>query len=1440
MTESCEAGSNRTKKASGQRRCTTDSSRLAVVGIGASAGGLSALKTFFKNMPEQDRLAIVLVMHLIPDQESHLAEVLQPHGNMPVIQVNEEMQLEPRHVYVIPPGHNLRAIDTHIRVTKLEENRKQRAPVDRFLRTLANAHTSNAIAVILSGTGSDGVLGIKEIKEKGGLTIAQEPNECEFDGMPRSAIAGGFVDFVSPVKQIPNRIVRYVNTHPRLILAEDGEPTEEGQKQCLQRILAEILTRTNRDFSRYKPSTLMRRVRKRMQLHHIEDLTEYVDYLREKPSEVSTLCEELLVTVTNFFRDPETFQALEGRIVPELFKNKEPSDCVRAWSVGCATGEEGYSIAMLLLDYSARLENPPQVQVFASDIHEPSLLKARKGLYCGDIDADVSAERLRRHFVKEHGGYRVRKDLRERIIFSPHDLLKDPPFSRIDLIVCLNLLIYLQREMQRDVIELFHYALKPEGYLVLGHSETIDSGELFQVEDKGNSIFKKRNVRGPEPRLPVYPLTKGHYQSGEEAIESADVRPVSHGPLHQRMVEKYALPSLLINPDYKVVHLSEHAGRYLNAPGGEFTTNILRIIREELRIELRTALFTAKDKKEVVRSKPVPMQIEGRSCWVILCVSRAWCSEEEGFTLVVFEELAKDPGGSASSPSLPSKAGDADLRELETELEGTRERLQGVIDEYETSQEEMQASNEELQSTNEELQSMNEELQTLNQENRHKVEQLSRLSGDLQNFMAATNIATLFLNRNLAIQRFTPKAEELFRIRAMDQGRPIADLTHCLHYNTLLSDARQVMQDLIPIEKEVRDENGKWYLTRIFPYRSEEDRIEGLVLTFVDITARKRSEESLKESRAQFRALVEASSQIVWTTNQAGEMMDDSPSWRAFTGQTYEAMKGWGWLEALHPQERASVQATWQKHIQEGTFMNTEFRLFYAASNHYRRMAVRAVPLRNENDRIRGWVGMNTDITNKKREEEEQARLAAIVQSSQDGIINQSLDGGILSWNPAAERMFGYTAEQALGNKVFDLIVPPEQAEVHREAIRHIVHSGEGQSYETVRMTKSGQTIPVFLSLSPVRDTQGRIIGISATDTDISSWKKTVAQRERLNQTLASMLKAFPDIVWVVNRDRQIEFLNPAANAFFSEFGQQESLPQEITDQIDSTLKTGKDHLPSDFRGVHRLLCQSHERYYLCRLVAIKDNQGITEGVTVMLQDVTAFRMLDEVKTNLIGTVSHELKTPLASIRMSILLLLEKNVGSLTSDQEDLILVARQEVDRLLRTLYMLLDLTRFEVGENAINPEEVDLTNLVQSAIQSVNSSMHENGVQVEMDLDRQVTKVYADYDRILHVLTNLLTNAVTHSPANGTVRVAVHAGDKNQICFSIKDSGPGIPAEHQDKLFKRFHRLPGESKSGTGLGLAIAKEFVHAHGGTIGVNSKPGEGTEFYFTLPIPSKAI
>lgn len=972
------------KEINGQRNAAQRSENpLTIVGIGASAGCLEALKKFFEQIPEDSGLAFVVVVHLSPTHKSFMAELLQPHITLPVNQITKTVAIEANQVYIIPPGAYLSSIDSHLRLSEMKNSRFQHPPINHFFKTLAKTHDGNSIGVILTGTGSDGSIGIKDIKEAGGLVLVQEPKEAEFDGMPLSAIATNMVDRVLPLQDIAREIVLLAKTKPRLNLpnlsiTEEDDAEDKNDHLLLKKVFGLIHKGTQRDFSEYKQSTILRRIKRRMQLMHVEKLDAYLKILRNSPEEIKAIADDFLIPVTSFFRDQEVYQQLEKEVIPALFDRKGDNESIRVWSAGCSTGEEVYSLTMLLLEEAEQRPHAPKIQVFASDLSEKSLQTARIGYYPADIQMDVSKKRLQRFFTKEKDGYQIRKEVRELVIFTPHNLLSNPPFSRIDLISCRNLLIYLKRNIQRNIFELFHYSLAKDGYLLLGASENVDDRKLFHLINKDASIYQKRNIAGPDLRLPVFPHTQANLPSVSTDREQA--QPLSTGALHQSMVECYAPPSLLVTPDNHVAHLSESVGRYLVYQGGNPSMDLFRIVHQDLQIELRTALHIARSQSKLIRTNPIPFRVNGDKKYVVISIRQADRGTEDGYVLVMFDEFSHLPAyASHQQKNAQQEADGNNLSYVEEELKQTQQRLQALTEEYEASREEMKASNEELQSANEELrstmeeletskeelQSMNEELITVNEEHRRKMQSQRQISDDLQNLLVATNIATLFLDKELNIMRFTPQLGKLFNVRPVDRGRPISDQTHQLLYDELIGDAKKVLDKLVPLERQVSDKEGHHYLVRILPYRDGQDRIDGVVITFIDITDLRQAEEKLRKSEEQFRALVETSAQMVWTADKEGKVVEDSPSWREFTGQSYEAWKGFGWLESVHPEDREFAETNWRQAVEAERPLENMFRIQYQQKE-WRWISVRAVPLRNPDNTLRGYIGMNMDITEQK------------------------------------------------------------------------------------------------------------------------------------------------------------------------------------------------------------------------------------------------------------------------------------------------------------------------------------------------------------------------------------------------------------------------------------------------------------------------------------------
>jgi two-component system CheB/CheR fusion protein len=832
---------------------------LTVVGIGASAGGLKALQLFVEAIPADSGMAYVVIMHLDPERQSRVAEILQDRTSLPVRQVDGATKVKADHVYVIPPGHDLEMADAGIRVVA-RSGHPQHTPVDLFLRTLAGAYGADAIGVVLSGTGSDGSAGLRHIKEQGGITVAQLPAEADYDGMPASAIATGQVDLVLPSARIPAELLRLRQLPSPL---HDGALPPDTEAQ-LARVFALLRGRTGHDFHLYKRPTVLRRLERRLRFNGVTTLEEYLPLLQGDEAESRALVRDLLISVSAFFRDPQAFDALADAI-PALFEGKGPEDAVRVWVAGCATGEEAYSLAILLNEHASTLEDPPAVQMFATDIDEKGYAWGREALYPTSVVADISEERLRRFFAPEQGGYRVRKPLRNGVLFAVHNVLRDPPFARLDLISCRNLLIYLQPEAQEQVMGTFHYALRPGGLLFLGTSESPGSGSRFVSIAGKQRLYRRDDAphRVP-PRLSAADPPTLPAGASPAAADGGRHAGFSYGSLHLRMLEAYAQASLVVDERLEVVHLSGGAGRYLHMGEGEPSRNLIELSRGSLRMELRTALYQAFE-KGLATTRTVLLDGDGGGA-VSLRVSPPLEDERAGrFALVVLREPAEEgtDGGLDGDGGSDAETGDADVRRLNEELRRTREQLeststardrtveelQSANDEMHSVNEEQKAAAEELETSREEIQSINEELTTINQEHQNTIDELKRTNADLRNLIESTEIGTIFVDRELRVRRYTPAVGALFNFVPTDEGRPLAHITHRLDYPGLVHDAQRVLTSLERMEREVASDTGAWFVVRLNPYRALDDAIDGAVITFFDITAQKRVEEELREAR---------------------------------------------------------------------------------------------------------------------------------------------------------------------------------------------------------------------------------------------------------------------------------------------------------------------------------------------------------------------------------------------------------------------------------------------------------------------------------------------------------------------------------------------------------------------------------------------------------------
>ena len=985
------------------------------VGMGASAGGLEAIETFFRHMPPKSGLAFILIQHLSPDYKSLMAELLSKRTQMPVRRAENGMSVEADNVYLIPPKKNLTLFHGKLILSDPERTRSGIfLPIDIFLRSLAEDQGEKAISIILSGTGSDGMRGVRAIKESGGMVMVQDEATAKFDGMPRSAISTGMADFILSPEEMPRHLLAFAK-HPQQTRSARSD-TILTDEDGLTRIFALLRERHKIDFTYYKPSTVVRRIERRMTVNHINELYDYVKFLESYPRELSILHRELLIGVTSFFRDPEAFDKLAANYLPELLK-RQSSSPVRFWVAGCSTGEEAYTLAMICRECMEATDLDLDVKIFATDVDNDAVIHAGNGIYPESIAADLTPAYLAKYFVRRDDSFQIARNIREMVVFAQHNLIKDPPFTNIELISCRNLLIYFQPRLQRKVLDNFNFSLNHKGILMLGHSET--TGEMVDCYEALDSKWKIYQSKGknapPDVELEV---SKKRYNP------TRLFRPDFLGPqkpmrLHEeerildRLLESlsddYVPLTMVVNEEMELLHVLGDAEGILRYPSGRVVNDISRIAVKDLSIPLSTGIQKAFKRKGEIRYSNVRIRHAEGTRMVDMRIKPLPQRKGHAPLASVFVEAADRHNG--RTPTQQDVAHyDIDreaaqrIEDLEQELQFTRENLQATIEELETSNEELQAtneellaSNEELQSTNEELQSVNEELHTVNTEHQRKIIELTELNNDLQNFMASAEVGTIFLDENLEIRRFTPPVARVFRITDSDVGRPIAHLSHSIEDIEPNRIIDRVNRGGEPVEREVRTRDRAWFLMRIMPYRIGVDVFSGVVVTFVDINELKRSQRSLSasknaltESESKFKLLAENIEDVFWVrTPNLRRTEYVSPAcrkiWHCETQELYDDPRAF--LRAIHPDDRQRVTAKLPGH-EQGTW-DVEYRI-ENAGHALRWVHDRGFPVRDDDGRLMMMCGLASDVTERKSKEE--ACLA--VMASHQGVSPHGRDNG--------------------------------------------------------------------------------------------------------------------------------------------------------------------------------------------------------------------------------------------------------------------------------------------------------------------------------------------------------------------------------------------------------------------------------------------------------------
>jgi len=840
-----------------------------IVGIGASAGGLEALELFLKNIPVDSGMAFVVVQHLDPTQKGILVELLQRGTSMRVAQVKDRMRVEANRVYVIPPNKNLSILHGVLHLLDLLTPRGLRLPIDFFFRALADDQQENSIGVILSGMGSDGTLGLRAIKEKAGLVFVQEPSSAKFDGMPRSAVDAGLADVIAPVEELPGKISAYLQHIP--LITKKRHADEYTAQSALEKVVILLRGQTGHDFSLYKRSTIYRRIERRMGLQQINKIADYVRFLQGNPQEMELLFHDLLIGVTSFFRDPEAWEQLKAEVLPALLARCTSHQALRAWIPACSTGEEAFSLAIIFKETLEELKLSKTIilQIFATDLDTQAIEKARGGIFPANIAADVSAERLDRFFVKVDRGYQVVKSIREMVILAPQNIIMDPPFTKLDFLSCRNLLIYLTPELQKKLLLLFHYSLNPGGFLFLGNAETVGTFTNLYKPLAGKTRLYRRQDSALATEPIDFPAT---FTAAKPGVPPTPLKPTANIQTlaDQLLLQTYSPAAVLTNDKGDILYINGRTGKYLEAAAGKADWNIFAMAREGLNYDLRSAFQKALRQKETVKLENISIGTNGGKQIVNVTIQPiSGPNALLGMVMIIFTDIAAMPQTKTTGKLRGMDV--ARMAEQEKELEQARQEVQSLRKEMQTSQEELKSANEKLQFTNEELQStndelttskeemqsMNEELHTVNQELQTRLDELTCANNDMKNLYDSTEIATLFLDNSLCVRRFTSETSKITKLIPGDVGRPITDIASVLLYPELADEAHQALRTLIRVERQIPTPDGNWYEARILPYRTLDNMIDGVVITFIDITVSKKLEAELRATQARLRELLD-------------------------------------------------------------------------------------------------------------------------------------------------------------------------------------------------------------------------------------------------------------------------------------------------------------------------------------------------------------------------------------------------------------------------------------------------------------------------------------------------------------------------------------------------------------------------------------------------------
>jgi PAS domain S-box-containing protein len=1458
-----------------------------IVGVGASAGGLEAFKRLLSALPSDSGMAFLLVQHLDPTHKSMLSELLAPHTEMAVTDADQDIELRPNTIYIIRPDTALAVRGGKIELSVPTLYRGVRLPVDHLFRSLARDYGPRAAGIVLSGAGSDGSAGLREIKAAGGLTIAQDPDSSGQPGMPQSAIDTGVLDLVLEIGQIPAALERFANLPPRARIepstTADVEQRPERlsslSEQELERLAALLEAQLSFDLRVYKPATIERRVLRRMTLSGFDDSEAYFEYLREDHAEQQTLVRDLLISVTDFFRDPEAFGALREMVIDQLVARAGIGDTLRVWVPGCATGEEAYSMGIEFLDAIAAHNKRAALQVFATDIDQDALAFARAAAYPPSIVERVSAQRMRTYFKPLDGtGYQVRPPLRDIVSFAVHDLTKDPPFSRMNLVSCRNVLIYLTSEAQQHVLKVLHFALEPDGHLFLSTSESIGpQRDLFSTVSKIQRIYKKA---GPSRPISVA-RSRNHaardWKSGLPPAQAGAAQP--GGPkrgsgsdsARRAVLEAWVPPTIIVSGDSTVRFMHGELGAYLRFPQGESPRlDLGSLLRSEIATRTRGALYKCRRNKQPVVTLSSP---DGHQHSRVRITAKPAPDLGEDAVMLTFEDIETM---AAPAERSESPAEEAVIDQLERELQATREDLRNTVEELETSNEELrssneesmsmneelQSANEELEATTEELRSLNEELTTINAQLRDKIEQLEQAHDDLHNFFSSTKVATVFLDERLCIKQFTPAARALLGIDHADTGRSIADIARELLQNDLEAEAKTVLEDLSPCSRELRTAEGRWFARQVLPYRTDNRRIEGVVVTFADVTELRTVNEAL--------AVKSRRLELAWEAARGGiyehrvpldESTYHSDQWAQMLGYRRDELPSYdrflAWLsEQVHPEDHDRHERAYSDFIEgHAERYQIELRLRHRGGHWLWVRGLSKALRRDADGRVRHLLGMMIDITDLKQAEEALRESEIRFREMADGlpliVWVHDASGQQEEVNETYCEFFGVSREETKGGR-WQMLVHPEDAEDYNREFYSCVRDQRPFHAEARVQHADGTWRWIESWGRPRRTLAGEFRGFIGTSADISERKQmedALAKSEERFRTLADNIA---QLAWMADGEGWIFWYNKRWYDYtgttleeMQGWGWQKvhhpDYVEHVVQKIRECFESGErweDTFP--LRGA-----DGAYRWFLSRALPIRDEDGHVVRWFGTNTDITEQRDIeqkliqaDQQKDEFLAMLGHELRNPLAAIRNASELL---KLGSTDPALEHVQAILERQTSHMAKLLDGLLDVSRIIRGKIEIEPQTTDLATVCRETAEDFAQRIRERTLELHTDVPCEPVWMEADPVRLTQIVDNLLSNAIKYTPDGGSVTLTLQRDDGLAV-LKVRDTGIGIEPEllpHVFEVFRQSKQSLDRSYGGLGLGLALVQSLAELHGGRVKVSSEGrNRGSEFVVRLPIASE--